>query len=66
MTVKLNDEKHKTATKGNSKGKAEWGERFEWIKARARPPARGAELLCVPTSACCSTKQCDLLSCLKS
>ena len=36
VTVKLNDEKHKTATKGNSKGKAEWGERFEWIKARTR------------------------------
>ena len=36
VTVKLNDEKHKTATKSNSKGKAEWGERFEWIKARAR------------------------------
>ena len=34
VTVKLNDKKHKTATKNNSKGKAEWGERFEWLKAR--------------------------------
>ena len=41
VTVKLNDEKHKTATKGNSKGKAEWGERFEWIKARALRLTKG-------------------------
>lgn len=35
VTVKLNEKKHKTATKKNMKGEAEWGEKFEWHKARA-------------------------------
>lgn len=34
VTVKLNEKKHKTATKKNMKGEAEWGEKFEWLKAR--------------------------------
>ena len=52
VTVKLNDEKHKTATKGNSKGKAEWGERFEWIKARPRHLFSGARAPASLMSAC--------------
>lgn len=64
VTVKLNDEKHKTATKGNSKGKAEWGERFEWIKACARHGLRGqAAASLMP--ACYSNNQSDLAELLE-
>lgn len=48
VTVKLNEHKNKTATKKNSKGSAEWNEKYEWHKARARPHrgrARGARVL---------------------
>lgn len=38
VTVKLNEKKHKTATKKNMKGEAEWGEKFEWLKARPCGP----------------------------
>ena len=38
VTVKLNEKKHKTATKKNMKGEAEWGEKFEWLKARPCRP----------------------------
>ena len=52
VTVKLNDEKHKTATKKDSKGKAEWGERFEWLKARTHRLLMGRAALSLMSHCC--------------
>ena len=45
VTVKLNEHKHKTATKKNAKGSAEWNEKYEWHKARPQPAGSDFKVL---------------------